>query len=269
MTTRATVQSNGGGQVATVVNGDPNYKARTTRRAVGLLTDAARAEFGLLTLEQDVDVPIGSGFGASAASAISAVFAVAEVVGIRKSKRALALFAHKAEIIEQTGLGTVSVTYDATGAGAITKGGEPGVAEFVNVPFPEGSRIVTAYLAPYDKRDALSSEKICRRINRLGSQSLRRFLDDPSLDSLASEGERFSEGLGLESSEVKKLEAIAKKAGADHASQNMIGHSVHAVADEDSWLKVSAALSELGAPARIGVYRVGSKRAGLMKVSRR
>ena len=218
--------------IATSVNGDPGYNARTTRRALELFA-ASRPEKGRFLVEQKVDTPIGSGFGASGASATSAVYAASAALGLDTPKYQLALHAHRAEIVEQTGLGTVSVVYSGTGAGAIFKPGVPGVARFRTVRVPDDLRIVTAYLAPYDKKDAISSTSISGRIDRLGRSALASFLRDPSLENLASEGERFSKELGLESAEVKKLVSTAKASGAMHASQNMIGYAIHALTDQD------------------------------------
>ena len=184
-------------------------------------------------------------------------------------KRDLALFAHRAEILEQTGLGTVSVVFDSVGAGAITVPGDPGVARFVPVPVPERTRIVTAFVAPFDKKDALSSKPVSERINRLGRRALQGFLDDPSLDNLASQGERFSKELGLESPEVRKLIEYAKSAGAPYASQNMIGYSVHCVVDLDSSERVAGAVARLGSGVRVDIFVVGSTVAGVEGLSRR
>ena len=213
-------------------------------------------------IDQRVDTPIGSGFGASAAAATSAVYATAAALGIEKPKRELAAFAHRAEIVERTGLGTVSVVYDGVGAGAITTPGGPGVARFVAVPVPKGTRIVTACFAPYDKKDALSNRKMRERISALGRVALRGFLSDPSLDNLASQGEWFSARLGLESAEVKKAIAAAKGAGASRASQNMIGYSVHSVVDADRAARVVMALKALGRGVRVDAFEVGRTRAG-------
>jgi pantoate kinase len=212
-TTTAEVLTGGENAFSDVVNGDASYNARTTRRAVELLLAGTGAKANV-SLVQEVQTPIGAGFGASAASATSAVYATARALGVQKSRPEIALFAHNAEILEQTGLGTVSVIFDAIGAGAITIPGEPGRAKFVAVGVPDGTRIVTAFVAPFDKKDALSSEPVTQRINRLGRDSLLSFLSDPTLDNLASEGERFSGALGLESVEVKKLIGLAKSAGA-------------------------------------------------------
>lgn len=254
-------------RVITSVNGDRSYNARTTRRAVGLLMSARRTP-GLVEIDQTVETPIGSGFGASAASSTSAVYAAAASAGISMPKPGLALFAHRAEILEQTGLGTVSVVFDAVGAGAITVPGEPGLARFVTVPIPKGIKIVTAFVAPYDKKDALSSVAVSERINRLGHQALEGFLADPSLDTLAREGERFSLNLGLESPEVRKLVALAKSAGAQYASQNMIGYSVHSIVDSDRSGRVARSMAQIGDGVRVDVFEVGSEKAGVSELSR-
>ena len=251
-----------GMEVLTVVNGDRSYNARTTRRAVGLLL-AEGGKHATVRMDQTVETPIGSGFGASAASATSAVYAAAAATGVRMPKRDLALFAHRAEIIEQTGLGTVSVVYDHVGAGAITVPGEPGDAKFVTVPVPGETRIVTAFVAPYDKKDALSSSKMSERINALGHRALEGFLSDPTLDNLAGQGEGFSAALGLETPEVKKLIAVAKSAGARYASQNMIGYSVHSVTDSDRSGRVAKALAGISEDVRVDTFEVGRSRAGV------
>ena len=255
--------------VSTVVNMDAGYDARTTKRAVSLLLAGEGRSEASVNLEQVVDTPIGAGFGASAAAATSAVYAVAAAAGIEKPKRELALWAYRAEVMEQTGLGTVSVVYDSAGAGAITVPGEPGASRFVAVDVPPGTKIVTAFIAPFDKKDALYSKPVSERINSLGHAALQAFLADPTLDTLATEGERFSRGLGLESQEVKKLVSAAKGAGAKYASQNMIGYSVHCVADEDAAPGVASALREFGPAVRVDVFEVGSRAAGTLRPSRR
>ncbi len=262
MVSKATLVSRTGPfRFETSVDGDPRYDARTTRRAVSLLLAETSPVEGHLKLEQEMRVPIGCGFGASSASAISAVYAVAALLGVRTDKARQACFAHRAELIEQTGVGTVSVAYNFTGAGAITVPGEPGAAKFLKVDVPDGMRIVAASLGPYDKRVALSSPLLSRRITELGSSALAEFLARPTLEVLAREGERFSSGLGLMTPEVKKLAEAAKAAGAVHASQNMIGYAVHSLVDADRAAKVEEALSSLGGP-RVDVYEVGNVRAG-------
>ena len=263
----ATIHHNGGPSISTSVNGDPSYNARTTRRALDLLLSESHSRVQV-SLSQEVQIPIGAGFGASAASATSAVFAAAAALELGHSKAEVALCAHRAEILEQTGLGTVSVIFDAVGAGAITVPGIPGKEQFVTVNVPSDTHLVTAFVAPFDKRDALSSASVSQRINELGHASLLGFLSDPTLDNLALEGERFSTALGLESVEVKKLIALAKSAGAMHASQNMIGYAVHSIVDQDRAADVAEALRAFSSEVRVDVFEVGSRRAGPFRPNR-
>ena len=143
------------------MDGDPRYRAGTTRKAVELLLSGHGQPKGRLILEQSMGVPVGCGFGASAAAAISAVYAAASAMGLGLAKQDLAYYAHVADIVEQTGLGTVSVTYDGIGAGAITRAGAPGISKFLNVHCPVGTRIVTASLLP--------TRRATRSPNRRGS----------------------------------------------------------------------------------------------------
>ncbi len=229
-----------------------------------LLSECGRPR-GRLTLEQSMDVPVGYGFGASAAAAISGVYAVAAAMGLRLAKRELAYYAHVADIVEQTGLGTVSVTYDGWGAGAITRAGAPGVSKFLNVEYPSGTRIVTASLAPYKKSDALARPDTVKRINHLGNKAIRSVVATPTLETLASEGERFSEGLGLMTSEVRGLAKLAKASGASHASQNMIGYAIHALTTAASAEAVVAALRGSSPRPLVEVFEIGRQRARVLK----
>lgn len=247
------------------MDGDPRYLASTTLKAVHLLLTDHHHPSGSLILEQSMGVPIGCGFGASAAAAISGVYGAAEAMGLRLPKSELAYYAHVADIVERTGLGTVSVTYDGTGAGAITVAGAPGVSKFLNVRYPKDTRIVTASLAPFRKSDAISKPDTVRRINELGDKALRSVVATPTLETLASEGERFSEGLGLMTSEVAYLAKLARKAGAAHASQNMIGHAVHAVTTTARADAVAEALRRTSLNPLVEVYKVGSQRARVLR----
>jgi len=264
VTTKARVADNGEGQVEVIVDGDPDYPANTTRKAVDLLFGDHGWPKGTLILEQSMGVPVGYGFGASAAAAISAVYAAAAASGFRLTKGELAYYAHAADIVERTGLGTVSVTYDGVGAGAITKAGAPGVSSFLNVRYPPETRIVTASLAPYRKSDAISKPRTVMRINELGDRSLREFETSPNINTLALEGERFSERLGLMTPEVRGLAKAAKAAGAAFASQNMIGHAIHALTTATRAESVANALRDSSPKPMVEIFEIGRERARVL-----
>ncbi len=243
--------------VSVVVNGDAGYEARTTTSAIELLLESIHESGTRVRVYQEVEVPIGYGFGARAASALSGVLAVASTFGIRKSKSDLAFHAHAADILCRTGLGTVSVIYEYGGAGIMTRAGGPGMAEVRSIPVPKDLRIVTASLAPYEKSVILSSLKMKEKVNRLGDEALVR-ASDLTIESLMRAGEIFSESLGLESPEIRRLAKIARMRGAIGASQNMVGHAVHSLVFEENVAAVASALQDDPLSPRVDVYEFGS-----------
>ena len=253
-------------KVEVSVNGDRNYPARTTRRAIELLfkEGRARARTGSLLLEQQVEVPIGQGFGASAASALSAVLAAAAAAGIKEPVTRVAYAAHVADIVSQTGLGTVSAIYDRAGAGAIAIPGAPGLAQFVQVRIPRGLKVVTASLAPFAKSELLDSAVLRRRANMLGEIALGRVKRTPTIEELARSGEWFADELGLETPELKALVKISKKEGALWASQNMIGYSTHCIVAEGNATKVVNGLSKSSLEPDVRTFDFGREKSGVL-----
>ena len=251
-------------RIDVTVNDNPSYEARTTRMALRILLERAKLTGGSFRLSQRVEVPIGYGFGASAASALSAVVATASAADLPLSGREVALSAHVADILSRTGLGTVSAIFRTVGAGAITRPGAPGIAEFLRVRVPRGMKLVTASLAPYEKAGVLTSGAMKKKVNRLGREALKRVVRNPTLEELARSGGWFAQRLGLETEEVRKLIEIAEKEGALWASQNMIGHSIHCVVEEEYVTKVADGLSKSALHPDVGTFDFGKERSGVL-----
>ncbi len=246
------------------VNGDYKYDARTTRLALSLFLAHEPHPPSNLLLEQSVEVPIGQGFGASAASSLSAVLALSAILAPRLSKERVAYYAHSADIMAGTGLGTVSVEYDAVGAGIIVKAGCPGIAKFLNVRVPRGLAVITAAIAPEEKGSILGSPALRSKLNRLGGAALRAAIAGHDFDSLMVAGERFSRRLGLASPSEKAIIEAALASGALFASQNMIGHAVHSIVPKPLVGRVVETLMEKEPRSRIDVMEIGKTRAGVL-----
>jgi pantoate kinase len=250
--------------VSVAVNGDANYPTDTTKKAIELLLDAAGGHPQLIELVQTVEVPIRAGFGSSSASALSAVMAVASALELPFSPEEVASFAHQAEIIRHTGLGTVSSTYNHSGAAVIVSPGGPGVAKVMRVVVPPGLRVVTAFLAPKKKGGLLSSQRMRNKVNRLGEVALEQ-ASDLRFESLLAAGHDFAEGLGLMTRAVKTLVEVSLAKGALGASQNMIGNAMHAVVREEDVEPVSSALRRASKAAKVDSFRIGGRTSRVLK----
>ena len=87
-----------------IVNGT-RKKFPTVETAVRFLTNEK------LKIKIKTQLPIGCGYGMSGACTLATVYAVNELLGLKKTKEELALTAHKAEVINNTGLGTVTAEF--------------------------------------------------------------------------------------------------------------------------------------------------------------
>jgi pantoate kinase len=249
--------------VSVAVNGDANYVAKTTRKAVELLLEAAHQPPQLVELVQTTEVPIGLGFGTSSASALSAVMAVASALELNFDKEKVAYFAHAADVLLGTGLGTVSSTYDHSGAGLIVRAGGPGVARVRQVKVPTGTRVITASLEPIPKGTLLSSPRRRKRVNSLGELALEQ-ASDLKFKSLLAAGHAFAERLGLTTRQVRRLIEVSMKSGAIGASQNMIGNAMHAIVREDKAERVKSALLSASNEAAVDSFRIGGRTARVL-----
>jgi pantoate kinase len=248
--------------VSVAVNGNANYPADTTKKAVELLLEAAGGRPHLVELVQTVEVPIKAGFGSSSASALSAVMAVAAALKLPFSREEVASFAHQAEIMRHTGLGTVSSTYKFSGAAVITKAGGPGLAKVRRVAIPQGVRVVTAFLS-LKKGHLLSSTRMRNKVNRLGEAALEQ-ASDLSLESLLAAGHDFAEGLGLMTQAVKTLVAVSLENGAIGAGQNMLGNAMHAVVRDRDFERVFTAVQSASRAAKVDYFHIGGRTARVL-----
>jgi pantoate kinase len=249
--------------ISVAVNGNANYPADTSIKAVDLLLEAARAPPLLVQLVQTVEVPIKAGFGSSSASALSAVMAVASALDLPFTKEEVAAFAHQAEIVRHTGLGTVSSTYNFSGAAIIVKAGGPGIAKVRRVTVDPGLRVVTAFLSPKKKGGRLGSQRMRNKVNRLGEAALAR-ASDRKLESLLDAGHEFAQGLGLMTQAVRTLVATSLRKGAIGASQNMLGNAMHAIVHERDVEKVSSAIRSASKAAKVDSFRIGGRTARVL-----
>jgi pantoate kinase len=203
------------------VNGQPG-EAEVTRAAVrGLLGERDLR----VSVDTMLELPLSQGFGMSAAGALSATIALADIVG--ESRQRAFEAAHAAEVECRCGLGDVPALH----AGGITIRVRPGLPPSGEVRRIEGTPDVVLCVigAEMRTREVLNNEKLRQRIDTHGGQCVDRLLANPTLDNLLSLSALFARETGLASGRV--ADAVAAAAGPDKASMAMLGGSVFAVGD--------------------------------------
>jgi len=218
-------------RVSVRINGRVAHEARTTASAISRLLEISREKYHVM-VEHRVHVPIGAGYGASAAGTLSAALALSEGADLGMSVNQLGRVVHAAEIANGTGLGTVGPLL--TGGFVITrKSGGPGVAVIDRLPISPKLKVVSACIGPISTKTVLRSRHLRKRINELGRLAFRSIISDPRPRNFMKASRNFAYALGLMAPKTAKLIEFMENAGAIGATQNMLGQAVHAIANED------------------------------------
>jgi len=216
------------------VNGVPSG-AEVTKAAVRHLLGGRNLR---VTVDTVLELPLSQGFGMSAAGALSAAVALADILGEGRQKAFEA--AHTAEVQCRCGLGDVPALH----AGGITMRVRPGLPPLGEVRSIDGAPDVVLCVigAEIPTKSVLEDRKQRERINAHGGRCVDALLEEPTLENLMSLSARFAVDTGLASGRV--AEAIAAVRGPGAASMAMLGSAVFAVGEQAQLVKVLSGFGE-------------------------
>ncbi|MCX9011523.1 MAG: pantoate kinase [Candidatus Methanoperedens sp.] len=215
------------GETSIKINGAVS-EATTTLSAIKLLTSKP------VLVETELDIPIGAGFGASGAGALSTALALNEALSQEQTFNDLAQAAHIAEVMNRTGLGDVA-GQTCGGIDIRKKAGIPPVGIIDRIPCREIS-VSWISFGGISTKSVLSNELKKETINRAGKSRLKELLKKPTLTNFFRQSSAFAKEIELMSSEVRDaIEAVEAMGGL--ASQAMLGNTVFAINDDGALLE--------------------------------
>lgn len=262
--TKVTVEEAKDNSVNVIINSQSLY-AKTTKQVVETLLSKTHKKYAV-TVEHQIDVPIGMGFGTSAGGALTTGLALKEVLSLPLTYNQIGQVAHASEIVCQTGLGTVSSLNFGGGLILVTKPGAPGICQTDRIPIsPDYLIVVGFYPVHITKKPLFSSPEKKQEINRYGKRALEAILDEPSLENFLDQCWGFAQKSGFANEKICQLVKAAKKAGAMGAAQNMIGEAVHAVVKEENVTSVAEAFKQTLSPQQVLISRIDFQGARLIK----
>ena len=206
-------------------------EAETTKTVINMLLENVQENYKV-TVKHCVEVPIGAGFGSSAAGALGTALALSKKLSISLTYNQLGRIAHVAEVKCQTGLGTVGGLM-LGGCVLVVEPGAPGYALIDRIPISQDYEIVAGVFAPRLTKNFLKSKEKEALINEMGQKTVKNILSNPSLENFLRSCREFAEKTGLVTERVRKLIEAAEEAGAIGAAQNMLGEAVHALVKPD------------------------------------
>jgi pantoate kinase len=226
--TTVEVAKKGKNSIAVSINGKLAYQARTSLHVAEMLLAKTKEKYQIL-ISHNCEVPIGAGFGSSAAGALGAALALSDAIGLKLTYNELGRIAHTAEIECKTGLGTVGPIM-LGGCILTVEPGGPGIGVIDRLPLSPDHFIVAGTFEPMPtKKLLLSSPEKREKINCCGNRTLKAILEEPSIENFLLKCQEFAEETGFMTQRTRALMKAAEDAGAIGATQNMVGEAVHAL----------------------------------------
>ena len=249
-------------RIRVLINGKPAPEAKTTKTVTQMLLDKADGAYDVV-VNHKVEVPIGAGFGSSAAGALTTGLALTDALGLRLTYNQIGRIAHVAEVQCKTGLGTVGPLM-LGGCILTVEPGAPGISIIDRIPIRDDYMIVAGVYGSTPTKQVLSSAEKRSEINRWGRKTLEAILAEPSMENFLSCCLEFAEKTGFLTQRLRQLVKLAEKAGAVGAAQNMVGEAVHALTLEENAENIVEAFKQVLPNERILVAKVDLQGARLV-----
>lgn len=211
-------------------------EANTTKYVVEHLAGTSEV---MIRVATNFEVPVGCGFGASGAGALSTALALNELLSLNMTVNEVAQTAHCAEVENSTGLGDVIAETYGGGVVIRKKPGPPGIGIIDRIPH-RNEKI--SYVAFGEKSTKMvlteGGAELKRIINEAGREAMKALMRKPALETFMRASQEFSLQSELISDTCKDaIEAV--DAEGKVASMAMLGETVFVIGD-------SEALSEFG-----------------------
>ena len=182
-------------------------------------------------ITQDIQLPIGAGFGTSAASALSLTLAINDYLDLGYSIELCGQIAHMAEVSLGAGLGDVIAQ---TGRGMVlrTQPGAPGVGEIKS--FKTDAVLLWKTFGGIETSSIIRNPHQKQVISDVGLKYLEYFEEKPSLRNFLDFSYSFSNETGLMANDVKKLaDYFNSRDDILGSSMAMLGNTVFAIAENE------------------------------------
>jgi pantoate kinase len=209
---------------------EANVTQTTARLALDLALQKYNQEYDLKIM-QEMQIPVGAGYGASGAAALSTSLAINQALNLGLTKNNSAQLAHIAEVTHKTGLGDV-IAQNRGGIEIRVKPGAPGFGQIDIIPSSCNFVVVCGSVGKLETKEVLSNPEKRKRINEAGDMLVNELLKEASIDRLISLSKKFTMQVGLASQMVLNTIRSLENAGFTYCSMVMLGQSVFCFVSE-------------------------------------
>lgn len=179
-------------ETSIIINDEINSENETViRKTIELLKNEFNFKENFV-INQSIDVPIGCGFGTSAASSLGVCLALTKLIKLPISPIKAGQYAHIVEVTLGTGLGDVIAEMEK-GLVLRTKPGAPGFGDCEVINTNNELFILTKSLSKIKTKDIINNQNNKQKITDIGLRMEEKFLQLPSINTFLNCSYKFAE----------------------------------------------------------------------------
>jgi len=205
--------------------------AAITEKTIEIIKRDFNLDDKKILINHEVQVPVGAGFGTSAALALGTVLGLSNLLNLPLTFNRAAQIAHIAEVEMKTGLGDV-VGEISGGIVLRVKEGAPGIGITDKIILNEKDElfVISKTFGEINTADIIEDPFYKKKINEMGSILLQEFIKYPKPQKFMKLSQKFAENTGLMSNEVKETVEILENETIG-ASMAMLGNTAFAISE--------------------------------------
>lgn len=177
-------------------------------------------------IEHEIQVPVGCGFGTSAACALGTVYGLSYLLNLPMTFNEVSQVAHQAEVELGTGLGDL-IAETCGGIVLRLKEGAPGFGKTDKIS-SEPLFVISKTLGDIDTSSIIQDPYHQKKINETGEGMLKELLKKPTTEKFMQLSNDFANKTSLMSNEVKEMVNILNEETLG-ASMAMLGNTAFAL----------------------------------------
>ncbi len=226
-----------------------NITGETTKTTIEELIGKTKAQIQVFSFSE---LPLSQGFGLSGAGALSTAIALNSALKLELDYGKLVNSAHKAEIINKSGLGDVIAQANGGVVFRMREGGY-NFSKIRKINFvPQNSEVVISILGKTLETSKIISNKLkIQKINSIGKKSLDRFNRSLSMKELSisikdltRQSFKFATETGLIDKHVLMVIDKIHDKGLGYSSMVMLGNAIFSIGDTDKIKKLCSVFGQ-------------------------
>jgi pantoate kinase len=210
------------------INGiEKTDEAQTSRTVIDLMQPFFPKNVNFMVKHQ-FDLPLGAGYGSSGAGALGIALGLNRLFGLGLSEVEVAKYAHMADVINHTGLGTVGGQF----VGGLSIMLEPGYPfQMQQVEIPSDTVVIVGSFGEISTKQILTDPEYRQLIHSVGKEAMTQMRKAYTLENFVKVCDRFLDHTQLiqrlKLSKVEQLLNTLRTQSIFGAGMNMLGESVY------------------------------------------